>query len=171
MLKKWPILSFNSYICDFQKGYPEAVTFSSDGVQERSQKAGKSIRFDQELKNLERNYFSDLEIIPITGNKFMTEYTFFHFPSMTWIVTDITENFEASKINPFFRAVAYLGGALSPHGGITRDQRMLFSGNHDSLRKNIDRVKILKPTQIIIAHWKILDARIEEELERIFKWV
>jgi hypothetical protein len=159
------------YIQDFQKSYPEAVTFASDGVQERSKKAGKNIRWDQELKDLQSDYFEDLEIIPMSGNRFMTEYTFFHFPSKTWIVTDIIENFEAKKINPFFRIIAFLGGALSPNGGTTRDQQMLFSGNHNLLRKNIERVKELKPTQIIMAHGKVLDERVDDELERIFGWV
>ena len=159
------------YISDFQKTYPDAITLASDGVQNRAKKAGKNIRWDQELKDLELNYFKDLEIIPMLGNRFMTEYTLFHFPSQTWIVTDIIENFEASKINPFFRIITWLGGALHPHGGTTRDQRMLFKGNHHLLKKQIDKVKELKPKQIIMAHGKILDKNIENEIERIFAWV
>ena len=159
------------YIADFQKNYPEAITFASDGVQERSKKASKNIRWDQELKDLKPNYFTDLEIIPIDGNRFMTEYTFFHFPSSSWIVTDIIENFEAQKINPFFRIIAFLGGALSPNGGTTRDQQMLFKGNHSLLKKNIDRVKELNPKQIIMAHGKILNNNIPSQLDRIFGWV
>ena len=96
------------YIEDFQKIYPDDVTFASDGVQKRSKKVGKNIRWDKELKDLKPNYFEGLEIIPIAGNRFMTEYTFFHFPSNTWIVTDIIENFEAKKINPFFRVLAFI---------------------------------------------------------------
>ena len=159
------------YIEDFQNNYPNAITFASDGVQQRSQKAGKNIRWDQDLKGLKPDYFKDLEIIPMLGSRFMTEYTFFHHSSKTWIVTDIIENFEAQKINPFFRVLAYIGGALSPHGGTTRDQRLPFSGNHEMLRKNIDRVKDLKPTKIIMAHGKILDEGVEAELERVFGWV
>jgi len=159
------------YIEDFQKSYPEAITFASDGVQERSKKAGKNIRWDQELKDLEANHFQDLEIIPMAGNRFMTEYTFFHHPSKTWIVTDIIENFEADKINPFFRLIAFLGGALSPKGGTTRDQQMLYLGHHNLLKPHIQRVKELKPAQIIMAHGKILKDNINQELERVFGWV
>jgi len=159
------------YIEDFQKNYPDTITFASDGVQERSKKAGKNIRWDTQLNGLVPDYFADLEIIPMSGNRFMTEYTFFHFPSRTWIVTDIIENFEVNKINSFFRIIASLGGALSPNGGTTRDQQMLFNGNHHLLRKNIERVKELKPTQIIMAHGKVLQSDIDRELERIFGWV
>lgn len=159
------------YIYDFQKSYPEAVTFASDGVQRRSKKAGQGIRWDRELKDLKQDYFSDLEILPMYGNRFMTEYTFFHFPSKSWIVTDIIENFEANKINPFFRALAYVGGALHPNGGTTKDQRTLFWGNHQLLKKSIDRVKALNPKRIIMAHGKILDKDILAELNRIFIWI
>jgi len=159
------------YISDFQQHYPKAITFASDGVQERSLKYSKKIRWDEELKDIKPDFFKDLEIIPMTGNKFMTEYTFFHFPSKTWIVTDIIENFEAKKINPFFRFVAYIGGALSPYGGTTRDQQMLYLGHHNLLKPHIQRVKELKPKQIIMAHGKILDEGVEGELERVFGWV
>ena len=159
------------YIQDFQKAYPEAITFASDGVQKRSQQAGQSIRWDRELKDIERDYFPDLEILPMSGNRFMTEYTFFHIPSKSWIVTDIIENFEPNKINPFFRILAYLGGALHPNGGTTRDQRTLFWGNHQLLNKSIDRIKSLNPNRIIMAHGKILDSDIASELNRIFAWV
>jgi hypothetical protein len=159
------------YIQDFQKAYPEAITFASDGVQKRSQRAGQSIRWDRELKDIDRDYFPDLEILPMSGNRFMTEYTFFHIPSKSWIVTDIIENFEPNKINPFFRILAYLGGALHPNGGTTRDQRTLFWGNHQLLKKSIDRVKVLNPKRIIMAHGKILDRDIVSELNRIFAWV
>jgi len=159
------------YIQDFQKAYPEAITFASDGVQRRSQRAGQSIRWDRELKDIERDYFPDLEILPMSGNRFMTEYTFFHIPSKSWIVTDIIENFEPNKINPFFRALAYIGGALHPNGGTTRDQRTLFLGNHQLLNKSIDRIKSFSPDRIIMAHGKILDQDIASELNRIFAWV
>ena len=159
------------YIQDFQKAYPEAITFASDGVQKRSQRAGQSIRWDRELKDIERDYFPDLEILPMSGNRFMTEYTFFHIPSKSWIVTDIIENFEPNKINPFFRALAYIGGALHPNGGTTRDQRTLFLGNHQLLNKSIDRIKSFSPDRIIMAHGKILDQDIASELNRIFAWV
>jgi len=159
------------YIADFQKSYPNAITFASDGVENRSKKAGKNIRWDEELKNLKPNHFQDLEIIPMSGNSFMTEYTFFHFPSKSWIVTDIIENFEADKISPFFRILAFLGGALHPNGGTTRDQQMLFRGNYSVLQKNIERVKKLQPKQIIMAHGKILEGNISAEIDRIFSWV
>jgi Domain of unknown function (DUF4336) len=159
------------YIDNFQKSYPQAITFASNGVQERSIKAGKNIVWNKELKDMATDYFADLEIIPMHGNRFMTEYTFFHKPSRTWIVTDIIENFESNKINPFFRLIAFLGGALSPKGGTTKDQQMLYFGNHEMLKKNIEKIKILKPAQIIMAHGKILEEKIEDELERIFGWV
>ncbi len=159
------------YIQDFQKAYPEAITYASDGVQKRSQRAGQSIRWDRKLKDIDRDYFPDLEILPMSGNRFMTEYTFFHIPSKSWIVTDIIENFEPNKINPFFRILAYLGGALHPNGGATRDQRTLFWGNHQLLNKSIDRIQYLNPNRIIMAHGKILDQDIASELNRIFAWV
>ena len=76
-----------------------------------------------------------------------------------------------NKINPFFRILAHLGGALHPNGGTTRDQRTLFWGNHKLLNKSIDRIKSLSPDRIIMAHGKILDRDIASELDRIFAWV
>jgi hypothetical protein len=73
--------------------------------------------------------------------------------------------------NTFFRILAYIGGALHPNGGTTRDQRTLFWGNHQLLNKSIDRIKLLSPDRIIMAHGKILDSDILSELNRIFAWV
>lgn len=159
------------YISDFQEVYPDAITYASDGVESRAKKAGKNIRWDIHMNSIPANAFEGVEIIPLKGNSFMTEYTLFHYESQSWVVTDIIENFEPHKINPFFQLIAFLGGALHPHGGTTYDQRLLYKGNHDLLRTAINRIKTLHPTQIIMSHGAIIHKNVAAELERIFNWV
>jgi hypothetical protein len=101
----------------------------------------------------------------------MEEVEFYHKPSKTLILTDIYENFEPQQISLPFRILAWLGGALSPKGGTTRDQQLLYLGNKKELQKSIAKLKSWDTQKIVLAHGKCINENAKLDLERVFRWV
>ncbi len=160
------------YIAEFQKYYPKAVTWASPGVRQRAKQYRKEIIFDQNLEiDSPLAWQEEIDQTIILGSRFLEEVIFFHKETKTMIVTDIIENFEAKKISLFFRILTWLAGALSPKGGTTIDQQLLFLGNKEKLKYSIDKIFAWQQEKVIISHGKYLTENVPQELKRIFKWV
>jgi hypothetical protein len=159
------------YLDAFQEEYPEAITFTAKGVQDRARKNGKNLKVDYVLEDTMNKFFNDeIEHVIMHGNRFMEEVEFYHKPSNTLILTDIFENFEQQKISLPFRILAWLGGALSPWGGTTRDQQMLYFGHNLELKKSLQKLMSWDVEKIILAHGKCITENAKQELDRVFKW-
>jgi hypothetical protein len=160
------------YIDEFKQAYPQAITWASPGVIKRAKKFKKSIQFERELQdNPPREWQSELDQLILRSNRFLPEVIFFHQLSKTLIVTDLIENFEAEKISFWFRVLARFGGALAPHGGTTKDLRLLFWGRKAQLKQSIAKIYDWQPEKIVIAHGKCFEKDAMTELKRIFAWV
>lgn len=160
------------YLDDFQKAYPEAITFTAKGVEERARQNGKKFKVDYILDSTTNKFWSkEIDHVVMQGNRFMEEVEFYHKPSKTLILTDIYENFEPEKISWPFRLLAWLGGALSPQGGTTRDQQLLHFGRKWELKKCVEKLMLWDIEKIILAHGKCITKNAKQELQRVFKWV
>ncbi|MEI6729158.1 MAG: DUF4336 domain-containing protein [bacterium] len=160
------------YLDRFQKAYPEAITFAAKGVKDRAKQYGKNFMVDYVIEDAKNEFWSnEIDHVIMHGNRFMEEVEFYHKPSKTLILTDIYENFEPHKIGLPFRILAWLGGALSPKGGTTRDQQLLYSGHKKELQKSIEKLKSWDTQKIILAHGKCITENAKLDLERVFGWV
>lgn len=160
------------YLDQFQKAYPEAITFTAKGVEERAKQNGKNFKVDYILEDGKNEFFSDeIDHVVMKGNRFMEEVEFYHKASKSLILTDIFENFEAEKISWPFRILAWTGGALSPFGGTTRDQQLLHFGRKLELKKCVEKLMLWDIEKIILAHGKCITKNAKQELDRVFNWV
>jgi hypothetical protein len=160
------------YLDQFQTAYPEAITLTAKGVQERAKENGKEFKVDYVIEGAKNEFWSnEIDHVVMQGNRFMEEVEFYHKPSKTLILTDIYENFEPEKISWPFRVLAWLGGALSPWGGTTRDQQMLYFGRKSELKNSLKKLMSWDVEKIILAHGKCITENAKEELKRVFKWV
>jgi hypothetical protein len=161
------------YLDEMQKLYPDAVTYANPGVRERAKKFKKSIVFhkDLEMLNYDETWLQEIEMEILQGSRFMQEAVFFHKFTSTLIVTDIIENFESKKIGPVFKFLAKISGALAPNGGTTIDQRLTYFGNHELIRKSVNRIIFeWQPGKIILCHGKCIEDEVTNHLRRIFSW-
>ena len=160
------------YIGDFQKSYPEAITYASPGVRRRAEKFKVSIHWDQNLDSpTPHDWEPEIQSVVLRGSRFMEEVIFFHQPSNTLIVTDFIENFEKDKVPFFLRVLARIGGALAPNGGLTLDQRFTYWGRENQLRESLRKILDFDFTQIILAHGACITKNAQAEFRRITRWV
>jgi hypothetical protein len=88
----------------------------------------------------------------------------------TLVLTDLIENFEASKINsPLMQFLTWLGGVRDPQGSMPRDMRMTFQ--QQQLKAAIEKMIDWNPERIVIAHGRWYDRNGRAELIRAFHWL
>ncbi|MGI9576437.1 DUF4336 domain-containing protein [Alloalcanivorax xenomutans] len=153
----------------WQAAFPAARTFVAPGVRER---AGERIDFPVEILDRGGPWPWDdlLRTLPVTS-RYMTEVVFFHPHSRTLILTDLVENFEASRLAPAHRWLARLGGVLDPDGQMPRDMRLTFLGRRSALRDAVRTLLGWQPERVILAHGRWYREKGEEELRRAFRWL
>ena len=101
----------------------------------------------------------------------MTEVEFFHRPSRTLVLTDLIENFEAARLGPGARLLAWFGGVLDPDGAMPRDMRFTFSRNKAEVRAAVETMIGWQPERIVLAHGRWYDKDAVAELRRAFRWL
>jgi len=100
-----------------------------------------------------------------------TEAVFFHRHTRTLIITDLMQNFEASRIGGRFnRLVLQIGGATGPRGTTSLDIRLATRGHHAVIRAAAVKMVAWNPARIILSHGKCFDHNIAEELAAAFAW-
>ena|SRR5581483_3878564 len=152
----------------WRQEFSEAQTFLAPRVREQ---AHGRIDFAAEALDRADGYPWDAEIatLPVAG-RYMTEVVFFHRSSRTLVLTDLIENFERAKLaSPLQLVLAWIGGALDPHGSMPRDMRMTFGKRE--LRAAVEVMLAWNPERIILAHGRWYERDGAGELRRAFAWV
>jgi hypothetical protein len=102
----------------------------------------------------------------------LKEVAFFHRASRTLILTDLIENFEASRIrNPWHRRLLEWSGIADQNGAAPLDMRMAFLGHRNILHEAVRGMIDWNPERVILAHGRWFDANGAAELARLFRWV
>lgn len=158
------------WVGSWGEAWPDAIKWASPGVTERAAKHG--ITFDRDLTDSPASEWAvEIDQLVVHGGRFMEEVVFFHKPSLTLILTDLIENFEASKFpSVFVRMLARLGGVLAPNGKMPFDMRLTHWGRHEQIRTAVRQMLSWHPQRIIIAHGKWFESDGEAELKRAFRW-
>jgi len=149
--------------------YPDARLWASPGVRARSE-----VTFTDDLAETPPDAWSAVIDQRIArGSKALEEVVFFHKPSRTLILTDLIENFEASLLRKGFwlKILMRLGGVMAPRGGVPRDIRLSFLGNHRKLRPVVQWMLNNNPQKVVISHGKWFEVDGRDIIRRAFSWV
>lgn len=160
-----------AHIAAWKARYPDALAWASSGVRERAAAQGIAVDFDRDLDDAPPPAWStDLDQLLFRGSSAFAEVVFLHRASATLILTDLIENFEASKLTGGMRAIARFGGVLDPDGKTPLDMRFTFK-DRQAARECLQRMLAWHPQRIILAHgrWYAQDG--EAELRRAFRWL
>lgn len=99
------------------------------------------------------------------------ETIFFHEASRTLIVTDLMQNFEASRVRArLTRFLLKAGGATGPTGQPSVEIRRAARKHKAALSAGIQQMLDWHPKQIILSHGKCFRSDAIGELKRAFAW-
>ena len=162
-----------AYITDWKKRYPEAIAWSSPGVEERAAKQKIPVSFDEKLTDeAPEAWANQIDQLVFKGSTYIEEVVFFHKDSQTLILTDLIENFETERFPSSLRSKAYkLVRVSAPDGQTPIDYRMTFVGHQKEAKKCLEQMLAWQPEKIILAHGRCFLENGTAELRRAFRWI
>jgi len=110
----------------------------------------------------------------VRGSFVMDEIVFFHLPSRTAILADLSENFSTKWLlehwTPWQRALARLSSIVEGKGYAPLDWRLTFI-HRQKLREAKTKILSWNPGKVVMAHgeWQAENGR--EFLARAFEWI
>jgi hypothetical protein len=160
-----------AHIAAWKTRWPDAPAWASPGVRERAASQRIAVNFDRDLEDAPpQDWSADLDQLLFRGSRAFAEVAFLHRASATLILTDLIENFEASKLGRGMRAIARVGGVLDPDGKTPLDMRFTFT-DRNAARECLRRMLDWHPRRIILAHGRWYAQGGEAELRRAFRWL
>jgi len=161
-----------AYIAEWADAFPDAKRWASPNVQKRAKKFKNKVQFNCNLdESADPAWASEINQIIVYGSKGHVEVVFFHKLSRTLILTDLIENFEASKVTFLPRLLFWLGGTLHPDGKMPRDIRVSFMFGLPTLRKAVETMIGWNPEKVILSHGRWYQKNGVAELKRAFRWL
>ena len=152
--------------------FPAAIAWASPGVRQRARKKGVRVSFDRDLEaTAAPDWQGEIDQIVVEGSKIHREVVFFHKTSKTLILTDLIENFEATKIPLWFLPLARIVGILDNNGGMPRDMRATFRKGRAALRASVETMINWAPEKVVISHGRWFESGGVAELRRVLDWV
>ena len=159
------------FLDEWAQSYPHAKLW---GPQSTIKKR-RDLSFQPPLnKNPPEEWRSDIEQIWVRGSLAMDEMVFFHKPSRTLIMADLSEHFSEAFLKTHWsfwqRQLARLWGIAEGKGYAPLDWRLSFLSRRH-LKQAKERFLELDPENVVMAHgeWRSGGARIF--LERALEWV
>lgn len=160
-----------AYVSDWQARFGQAQAWAAPGVAQGAASRGMPIRFDHDLgQDPPADWAGEIDQMIVRGSKVHREAVFFHRASKTLILTDLMENFEASKLGVWTQVATRLAGVQDPDGKAPIDMRQTFR-DREALRHDVRRMIGWGPERVILAHGRWYETGGVQELERAFRWV
>jgi hypothetical protein len=159
-----------AYLQDWADALPAAATWVAPGVEERAEGRGVRVRADHRLTNTApAEWAGELAQMVVPGSRLHREVVFFHKPSRSLILTDLIENFEASKLPWHLRLFTRVAGNQHPDGSLPRDLRLTY--DKEALAGAVRRMIAWEPERILLAHGRWYPSHAVEELRRAFRFL
>lgn len=159
------------YLADWHALYPAARLWGpASTIAKRSDLSFQAPLSDEAPPD----WAGEIEQFHFTGSLAMDEMVFFHRPSSTAILADLSENFSAGFLEahwpPWARRVARVWKIMEPWGLAPLELRLSWFKRAEA-RAARDRLLAENPEQVVMAHgeWQRSDGR--AYLERVFAWL
>lgn len=159
------------YLRDWMAAYPAAALWGPQSSVDRH----KSLTFREPLgDHPPAAWGGSIDQAWFRGSPFLDEVVFFHKPSSTVILADLSQSFSAEFLREhwhwWLRPLATLGGIAEGQGRAPIDWRLSFIRRRDArvaLRKMLDWT----PRRVVIAHGVWQRENGLAYLERAFAWL
>ena len=159
------------YLQDWQAAYPEAKLWGPRSTIRKR----KDLQFQPPLEDEPpAEWGGDVELAWFRGSPFLDELVFFHIPSSTAIIADLSQNFSSQFLNEhwswWLRLLARLDGIAEPDGLAPLEWRLSFLDRKPA-RAALRKMLAWQPQRVIIAHGEQPQENGTRYLERVFRWL
>lgn len=158
-----------AWITEWQKLFPEAVTWASPGVVDRARSRGTSLFVDHELTDLAPQAWQEHIQQRVADSKLHKEVIFFHTSTRTLVLTDLIENFERKFVPWWMRPLLKLGQVGAPDGRTPRDIATSFRRSPKHLTELIETMITWDPERVVISHGRWFEKNGTAEIRRAFR--
>ena len=157
-----------AHIGEWQRAFPEAVSWASPGVRRRARARHIEIHFDRDLQSVPPQDWADEMDQTLVPGGIFKEFVFFHRASGTLILTDTIMNLELDKIDQPWRAATRLSGMYHPHGQVFFGMRLPFLLQRKRTETAVQRIRSWDPDRIVLSHGRCFDDHASDVIGRIF---
>lgn len=148
-----PNIAHWSFLKEWQRNCPDAVTWAAPGLRERSQVKRSGVQLDHDLTEAApQEWAGEIEQVIVPGGGGFTEVDFFHKPTRTLVLTDLVVNVEADKLPRLMRPGAHLVGATAPNGKAPIYLRLLIYMRRAEATRSASRLLAWGPERVIFTH-------------------
>lgn len=166
-----PNVAHWSYLRDWQRSYPMAVTWAAPGLKDRGQVRKAGIRVDHELGDAApADWAQEILQVVVPGLGFR-EVAFLHRPTRTLLLTDLMMNLEPEKVPRILRPLAGALGLVGTDGQPPRYVRFAVSRKRGEAAGAVSRMIAWEPDQVIFGHGRWFPRDGTEALRRGFAWL
>jgi hypothetical protein len=165
-----PTVAHWTFLQDWQRAFPEAVTWAVPALSDRRQVQRSDVRIDRDLVDAApTDWARDLDQGVVRGGGGFEEAWFFHKACRTLVLTDLIENLDPHKLRP---VTAILMRAAAATSGTTGLQiRPALIPNRQAVRAAFDAMIATGPETVVFAHGDIFRGNGTDQLRRAFAWL
>jgi hypothetical protein len=166
-----PDVAHWSFLGDWQRRCPDALTWAAPGLQDRKQVQKAGLRMDRVLADTPPpEWAGEVEQVVVRGIGF-SEVDFFHRSSRTLIMTDLVQNLETEGLPAFTRFMARVNGVAAPHGRAPIYLRLVVRAKRRDAARAAARLVDWRPERVIFSHGRWFEQNGTAELRRSLDWL
>lgn len=159
------------FLKDWKDAWPEARLYGPQSTIEKRRDLPFETALDQSPPDA---WEGDIDLVRFAGSAVMDEVVFFHRPSQTAILADLSENFSEDFLNahwkPWQRWIARTWGIVVGKGYAPLEWRLTFF-NRSRARADRDAILDWNPVGVIMAHGEWQKADGLKFLQKSLEWV
>lgn len=161
-----------TFLQDWQRGYPDAVTWAAPGLRGRAQVRRSGVRLDHDLgEAAPPEWAGEMRQAIIRGGAGFVETAMFHKPTRTLVLTDLVINLEPRMLPALVRPVARALGIVAPDGRAPAYLRAIVKLRRGEAAAAASRVLEWGPERVIFAHGRWFERDGEAALRRSLRWL
>lgn len=140
------------FLPDWQRAYPQAMTWAAPGLGSRRQVRRSGIRVDRTLTEQIPPDWPGIRLVMVPAGFGFQEAALLHAPSRTLLLTDLVLDLRPEQLPAWARPVTKLLGIAGSHGMPPVYVRALFRLRRRGARDAARRLLALEPERVIFAH-------------------
>jgi hypothetical protein len=157
-----------AHIGEWSKAFPDAITWASPRVRQRSRARHIDVTFARDLDlNPPEEWRQDIDQTLFPGGHFK-EFIFFHKQSKTLVLTDAIINLELDKMPEPWRTATRLSGMYHPNGQIFFGMRPPLFLQRQKANAAFAKIRSWRPERIVLSHGRCFESHASEAIRRIF---
>ena len=161
------------YLCleEWCKAYPNAELWGPASAIRKC----RSLSFSGQLTDTAPSSWSEvIDHVWFRGSPFLDEIEFFHLPSGTAILADLSQNFSDDFLQQYWswwrRYIAHFLGITEHHSRAPLEVRFSFL-NRKLGKSALQQMLAWEPKRVVMAHGRCFEGDAQEYLQHAFDWL